>query len=92
MSPNLVSWDPHAPTGKKSDLCRNENSAFDLMPPSVTVGTKRNQIFRCIMAELTSGIKMMDLQHFCGTAILASPSIPTQDLNLERLVAHQIQF
>jgi hypothetical protein len=62
--------------GKKSDLYRNGDSAFDLMPPSMTVSTKRNQILRCIMAKLTSGIKMMDLQHFCGTAILALPSIP----------------
>ena len=49
---------------------------FDPMPASVTVNAKRNQIFRYIMAELTSGIQMMDLQHFSGTAILASPSIP----------------
>jgi hypothetical protein len=76
MFAHLVSWDPQAPTGKKSDLCGNEDSAFDPMPPSVTVSTERNQIFRCIMAKLTSAFKMMDLQHFCGTAILASPSIP----------------
>lgn len=56
------------------------------MPASVTVNTKRYQIFLCIMAELTSGIKMMDFQHFCGTAVLASPSIPLQDLNFERIV------
>jgi hypothetical protein len=37
------------------------------------------------MAELTSGIKMMGLQHFCGTAILASPSIPVQDFDFEML-------
>lgn len=62
------------------------------MPTSVTVNTKCNQIFQGIMAELTPGIQMVDFQRFCGTAILASPSIPIQDLNLERLIAHLIQF
>jgi hypothetical protein len=56
------------------------------MPASMTVNTERNQILRRIMAEFTSGIKMMDLQHFRGTAILASPSIPVQNLYFERIV------
>ena len=62
--------------GITSNLGGNGDSVFDPMPASVTVNAKRNQIFRYIMAELTSGIQMMDLQHFSGTAILASPSIP----------------
>jgi hypothetical protein len=62
------------------------------MPVFVTLDAKRDQIFQCIMAELTSAIQMMDFQHCCGTAILAAPSIPIQDLNPERFVAHQIQF
>jgi hypothetical protein len=33
------------------------------MPASVTVNTKRNQIFRCIVTELTPGIHVMDFQH-----------------------------
>jgi hypothetical protein len=58
---------------------------------SVTIHTKRNQIFRCIMAQLTAGIQMMDLQHLCGAAILASPSIPVQDLDFECFVFLHIQ-
>ena len=61
------------------------------MPVSVAFNTKRNQIFRCIMAEFASGIQMMDFQHLCGTAILASPSISIQDLDFERFVALRIQ-
>lgn len=62
------------------------------MPASVTGNAECDQIFQRIMAEFTSEIKMMDFQHFCGTAILASPSIPIQNLNLKRLIAHGVQF
>jgi hypothetical protein len=62
------------------------NSKLDPMSASVTVHAERNQIFRSIMAKFTSRIKMMDLQHFCGAAILASPSIPVQNLNFEGIV------
>jgi hypothetical protein len=50
-----------APTRKKRNFCGNKDSAFHPMPMSVTANTERNQILQCIMAELTSGIKMMDL-------------------------------
>jgi hypothetical protein len=66
---------------------RNRDLKFDPMPPSMTDNTERNQILRCIMAEFTSGNNMMDLQHFSGAAILASPSIPIQNLNFERIVS-----
>jgi len=69
----------------------SEDSAVDPMPASVTANTKRNQVFRCIMTELTSGIQMMDFQHSCRTAILTSPTIPLQDLILECLVHLRIQ-
>jgi hypothetical protein len=59
-------------------LFASDDAAVDSMPTSVTVNTKRNQIFRYIMAELTPGIQMMDFQHFCGTAILATPSISSK--------------
>ena len=61
------------------------------MPAFVTGNAKRNEIFPRIVAELTPGVQMMDFQHLCGTAILASPSIPVQDLNFERFVALRIQ-
>jgi len=32
------------------------------MPLAVTVGTKRNQILQCIVAELTATFQVMDLQ------------------------------
>lgn len=61
------------------------------MPASVTVNTKGNKVFRHIMTELASAIKMMDLQHFNGTAVLASPSISVQDLYFELFVLLQFQ-
>jgi hypothetical protein len=60
------------------------------MPTFVTVNTKRNQVFGCIMTELTSRIHMMDFQHHCRTAILTSPSISVQHLNSKCFVAHRI--
>ena len=76
MSPNFDPLESLAPTRKKRNFCGNKDSAFHPMPMSVTVDTKRNQILQCIMAELTPGVLVMDLQHLRGTAILASPSIP----------------
>jgi hypothetical protein len=61
------------------------------MPASVTVNTKRNQVFRCIMTELTSRFHMMDFQHHCRTAILTSPSISVQYLIFECFVPLRIQ-
>lgn len=86
MSPDSAFWNLNALVQEKPGLCGNGDSKFDPMSVSVTVNAERNQIFRCIMAEFTSKKNMMNLQHFCGTAILASPSIPVQNLNFERIV------
>ena len=37
------------------------------------------------MVELTAGIQIMDFQHFCGTVILASPSIRSNTCCLRAL-------
>ena len=77
---------------RNESLGDREDSAVDPMPVSVTLNTKRNQVFRCIMTELTPGIQMMDFQHCCGTAILTSPSISVEHLVSKCFVAFRIQF
>jgi hypothetical protein len=69
-----------------------EDSAVNPMPASVTVNAKRNQVIRGIVTELTPRFYVMDFQHLCRTAILASPSISFQHFILERLVPFGIQF
>jgi len=91
MSPNLIFWNHLHQRARSETFVVIKDSAFHPMPMPVTVNTKRNQIFQCIMAELTPGVQVMDFQHFCRTAILASPAIPIQNLDFEYFVAHRIQ-
>jgi hypothetical protein len=49
-----------------------------MMHPSVAIWTKRNQVVHHIVAKLTPGFHVMDLQVFHGTALLAPPTIPFQ--------------
>jgi hypothetical protein len=49
----------------------------------MTVSTKRNQVLRYIMTELTPRLYMMDFQHFCRAAVLNSIN------SLKRCISHR---
>lgn len=62
------------------------------MSASVTFDAERNQIVQAIMTKLTPRFQMMDFQHVCGTAILATPSISAQYLIPECFVHLRMQL
>jgi len=45
----------------------------------VTTSAKRHQVFYHIVTEPAPGLRVMDLQAFDGTALLAPPTISLQD-------------
>jgi len=59
---------------------------------AVTTGAKCNQVFQDIVTKPAPGLRVMDLQTFHGTALLAPPTISLQDPDSEFRVLFRAQF
>jgi len=58
---------------------------------SVAVGTKGNEIALRIAAQLTSALDVVDLEPAQGTASLATPAIPFENVPVQPVVGVGIQ-
>jgi hypothetical protein len=58
---------------------------------SVAVGTKGNEIALRIAPQLASALNVVDLEAAQGTASLAAPAIPFEDLPVQPVVGVGIQ-
>jgi hypothetical protein len=83
---------PGKSASSKCDSSFDDTGDSSAVSTFVTVNTKSDQILRYVMAQLTPGFQVVDLEQFCGTVVLASPSIAVQDQYFERLVLLHIQF
>jgi hypothetical protein len=56
------------------------------MKLTVAISAERDQIFVCVIAKRTPRTNVVHLEAFRGSAVLASPSIPLEDIAVKLAV------
>jgi hypothetical protein len=78
-------------TGTQASWAFGMSLILPIVNRSVAVGTKCNEIALRIAPQLASALNVVDLEAAQGTASLATPAIPFENLPLQPVVGVGIQ-